>query len=62
MTIAAAARVRDEHLERDLRLVLANMHELPFPARTFDFIGAHGIWDLARSGRGSGARLAKRRV
>lgn len=27
------------------------MHELPFAARSFDFIIAHGIWNLARSGR-----------
>lgn len=50
MIAAAAARVRDEHLEDRLRLALANMHELPFAARTFDVIVAHGIWNLARSG------------
>jgi hypothetical protein len=26
------------------------MHELPFAARSFDFIVASGIWNLARSG------------
>jgi SAM-dependent methyltransferase len=51
MIAAAATRVRDEHLETRLRLALAGMHELPFPARSFDFIIAHGIWNLARSGR-----------
>ena len=51
MIAAAAARVRDEHLETRLRLALAGMHALPFPARSFDFIIAHGIWNLARSGR-----------
>jgi SAM-dependent methyltransferase len=51
MIAAAATRVRDEHLETHLRLALAGMHELPFPARSFDFIIAHGIWNLARSGR-----------
>lgn len=51
MIAAAAARVRDEHLESRLRLVLAGMHELPFPARSFDFVIAHGIWNLASSGR-----------
>ena len=50
MIAAAAARVRDEHLGSRLRLVLASMHELPFPARSFDFIVAHGIWNLACSG------------
>jgi ubiquinone/menaquinone biosynthesis C-methylase UbiE len=51
MIAAAATRVRDEHLETHLRLALAGMHELPFPARSFDLIIAHGIWNLARSGR-----------
>ena len=50
MIAAAAERVREERLESHLRLVLANMHELPFAARSFDFIVAHGIWNLARSG------------
>jgi ubiquinone/menaquinone biosynthesis C-methylase UbiE len=50
MIAAAAARARDEHLETGLRLALAGMHQLPFPARSFDFIIAHGIWNLARSG------------
>ena len=50
MIAAAAGRVRDEHLESRLRLVLGAMHELPFPARSFDLIVAHGIWNLARSG------------
>jgi SAM-dependent methyltransferase len=50
MIAAAATRVRHEQLERHLRLALANMQELPFAARSFDFIIAHGIWNLARSG------------
>ena len=50
MIAAAATRARDEHLETRLRLALAGMHQLPFPARSFDFIIAHGIWNLARSG------------
>jgi SAM-dependent methyltransferase len=49
MIAAAAARVRDEHLERHLQLCLGTMHELPFAARSFDFIVANGIWNLARS-------------
>lgn len=51
MIVAVAARVRDEHLENHLRLGLVNMHELPFAPRSFDFIVAHGIWNLARSGK-----------
>ena len=50
MIAAAAARARDAHLESHLRLALASMHELPFTARSFDFVVAHGIWNLARSG------------
>jgi SAM-dependent methyltransferase len=50
MIAAAAARVRKEHLESHLRLAFASMHELPFAACSFDFIVAHGIWNLARSG------------
>ena len=50
MIAAAATRLQDEHLESQLRLVFASMHELPFAARSFDFIIAHGIWNLARSG------------
>ncbi len=42
------------------------MHELPFAARSFDLIVAHGIWNLARSGRefrralAEAARVARR--
>ena len=67
MIVAADARVRDEHLERRLRLALAAMDELPFAARSFDFIVAHGIWNLARSGNefrravGEAARVARPR-
>ncbi|MQA30744.1 MAG: methyltransferase domain-containing protein [Luteitalea sp.] len=50
MLAAAAIRVRDERLESQLRLALAAMHGLPFADRSFDFIVAHGIWNLARSG------------
>ena len=50
MIAAAAARVRDARLDTHLRLALARMHELPFAACSFDFIIAHGIWNLARSG------------
>ena len=65
MIAAAVTRVRDEHLETRLRLALAAMHELPFATRSFDFIIAHGIWNLARSGAefrralGEAARVAR---
>ena len=50
MITAAAARAREQQLEGRLQLALAGMHELPFAAQSFDFIVAHGIWNLARSG------------
>jgi SAM-dependent methyltransferase len=50
MITAAAARVRDGGFDTSVRLALARMHELPFADRSFDFIIAHGIWNLARSG------------
>jgi ubiquinone/menaquinone biosynthesis C-methylase UbiE len=67
MLAAAATRVRNEHLESHLRLVLANMQELPFAARSFDFVVAHGIWNLSHSARefrravGEAARVARPR-
>ena len=51
MVKAAAARVTAEHLTHDVQLVLAPMDNLPFAAERFDFIVAHGIWNLAGSGR-----------
>ena len=66
MIVAAAARVREEHLEHHLRLTLASMDELPFAARSFDLIVAHGVWNLARSGSefrralAEAARVARR--
>ena len=62
---AAARRVEPEAPSSRLDLVLAPMAPLPFAARTFDFVVAHGIWNLARSGeefrRGvrEAARVAK---
>lgn len=50
MLTAAASRVRAEALSNRIDLVLAAMESLPFAAKTFDFIVAHGIWNLARSG------------
>jgi SAM-dependent methyltransferase len=46
-------------------VLLAPMDNLPFASGTFDFIVAHGIWNLARSGRefrgavGEAARVAR---
>jgi SAM-dependent methyltransferase len=46
MLEAAAAR----HANGRLRLIEAEMHQLPLPSRSVDLIVAHGIWNLARSG------------
>jgi ubiquinone/menaquinone biosynthesis C-methylase UbiE len=51
MLKAAAARVAGAELGRRVRLVRASMHQLPLLPDSFDFIVAHGIWNLARSGR-----------
>src|SRR5688572_5902666 len=51
MLTAAAARVADDSLATRLQLLLAPMDNLPFAGNSFDFIVAHGIWNLARSGR-----------
>jgi SAM-dependent methyltransferase len=62
MLVAAAARVREERLGDRLRLVLAAMHAIPAAAASFDFVVAHGIWNLARSGdefRGAIAEAAR---
>jgi ubiquinone/menaquinone biosynthesis C-methylase UbiE len=50
MLSAAASRVNAEGVSTHLHLVLAAMESLPFAAHTFDFVVAHGIWNLARSG------------
>jgi SAM-dependent methyltransferase len=51
MLTAAAARVADAGLANRVRLLRASMDQLPFASAGFDFIVAHGIWNLARSGR-----------
>jgi SAM-dependent methyltransferase len=51
MLTAAAARVADDSHATRLQLLLAPMDNLPFACSSFDFIVAHGIWNLARSGR-----------
>jgi ubiquinone/menaquinone biosynthesis C-methylase UbiE len=50
MLTAAAERVAEARLTNRVRLVMAPMDRLPFIAASFDFIVAHGIWNLARSG------------
>jgi ubiquinone/menaquinone biosynthesis C-methylase UbiE len=46
---AAASRAQEQGLTQHLQLVLAPMERLPFRARSFDLVVAHGIWNLARS-------------
>ena len=50
MLTAAAARVADAALANRVRLLRASMDLLPLASAGFDFIVAHGIWNLARSG------------
>ena len=50
MLSAAAARVAAAQLANRVRLLLAPMDRLPLASACFDFIVAHGIWNLARSG------------
>ena len=50
MLTAAAARVADAELANRVRLLRASMDQLPFASAGFDFIVAHGIWNLARTG------------
>ena len=50
MLTAAAARVADARLANRVWLLRATMDQLPFAPAAFDFIIAHGIWNLARSG------------
>ena len=51
MLTAAARRVEAETLQDRVSLILASMDSLPFAEDAFDFIVAHGIWNLARSGQ-----------
>lgn len=50
MLTAAAARVEDAGFSNRVHLLRASMDWLPFAPASFDFIVAHGIWNLARSG------------
>ena len=51
MLNAAARRVVEGPPANRIDLVLAPMDTLPFASNAFDFVVAHGIWNLARSGR-----------
>lgn len=50
MVTTARARVAAAQLTDRARVLLAPMDRLPFASASFDFIVAHGIWNLARSG------------
>lgn len=49
MLEAASRRAEEEKLTATLRFAQAPMEQLPIEDRSFDFIVAHGIWNLARS-------------
>lgn len=65
MLIAASARVATLEGDGHVRLAYATMSELPFGGAMFDFIIAHGIWNLAttdeefRRALRDGARVAR---
>jgi SAM-dependent methyltransferase len=64
MLLAAAERARTDPRATSLRLALAPMDALPIGTGCADLVIAHGIWNLARSGRefrraiDEGARVA----
>lgn len=47
LPMLAAAAARPEPVVGCVRFVQATMSELPFAARAFDFVIAHGVWNLA---------------
>jgi len=49
MLAAATRRAQDEALTAHLRFEPAPMDQLPVEDQNYDFIVAHGIWNLARS-------------
>jgi SAM-dependent methyltransferase len=62
MVTTAAGRMAAADLVGRARVLLAPMDRLPFVSASFDFIVAHGIWNLARSGdefRGAVAEAAR---
>lgn len=50
MIAAAQQRCRDEGVAARVHLTVAEMGALPLADRSVDFVVAHGIWNLARSG------------
>jgi SAM-dependent methyltransferase len=50
MLAAAADRAKAGGLSDRVLLTLAPMDQIPFADQTMDFVVAHGIWNLARSG------------
>ena len=50
MLTAAVQRAREHHLEGSLHVALAAMNQIPARNESADFVVAHGIWNLARSG------------
>jgi SAM-dependent methyltransferase len=51
MLEAASERAEAEGLRDSIELALAPMDVVPAPDRSFDLVVAHGIWNLARSGK-----------
>jgi SAM-dependent methyltransferase len=51
MLRAAGERARDERLESRVRIVLAPMQQLPLRDASCALVVAHGVWNLARSGK-----------
>jgi SAM-dependent methyltransferase len=50
MLVAATERARRESVEQSFRVALAPMERLPVASGSCDFVIAHGIWNLARTG------------
>jgi SAM-dependent methyltransferase len=50
MLAAATARVQQDGLSERVQFLLAPMDRLPVASSSCDFVIAHGIWNLARSG------------
>lgn len=51
MLRASAGRAAAEGVNGRMKLALAPMDRVPVPAGSVDLVVAHGIWNLARSGR-----------
>ena len=51
MLEAAVARARESSARGRISLAMSSMAALPVASRSMDLVVAHGIWNLARSGR-----------